>query len=480
MKLVYNDLPRPLRERFATASHRDGDPAMLAAVRQSEDAGAYAVTLAIFGIAFLILSAIVLSGGGLMAIAYRFGLFVVGAIAFTIVAVFVSRKRYPLPPYRMGTYVFGPWIVEAKWGELTLESIADVARADTLHKSRNGSHYISTVSLYHANGGLLAVLAFTEQDKAARAVGAIEDLKRRYLAASQARDAATMTAIDPFFGVIGAPPEPAAPGDGPVVVPRPPTLDKAVWGIGAAASFVVTALFGSIGSCVQSRALSSEIDGKVAASKAASHDKYEKGLAMWKNQAASDASTKFMKAAFDKMEDTRNSNLMLRFHWPSAAAQAKVDAELPKGAVPLGGNYEQAIARKKPELVLSLSAAFSKALPYVPYGEPSLLTLSEATTDDVLHDQPRIEVTVELRAARDAYKCAGHPKPYGGVSTRFHVVASVPGSSDKLTADIDVPPPPADHVSKHYEASNDLYIQGSLFNYALDQLQTKLKALFLK
>lgn len=479
MRVSFNELPRPVRERLLRITAAPADPLVLARGMGGSDGFVVLVVVGVLALlAFLGAIGAVLQQDGM-----PWELFAVmvpaGLVASWTAAALALRRRWPLPPLGRNDYVIGVYYVGAFDGMLTLVPLWAIVGVEAVHHLRGGSYRFTKLDLRDREGQHHFVSLYTKE-AAAAAISRMEDARARHAAARAAGDAAAMAALDPFHecttsGSFG---DGAKDMTGPRAVLRPGWVGPAIFALGVLATLLVVLPIAFVASGRRSAALQRTFDAERKAGRA-------KEIAQFEEKAAGKAAASFMAAALTRLDERRDNTMFVRLRGPDAAALARVDralaeAKATKGAVPVGPGYPAAVKSAAADLAPSLEQALDGAFPAQSFGEHRV-SVKTATTDAEMGNAPRVEITVEVRAGRDAYKAQGRTKAYGAVATTFRVVVSIPGKAERLTLEHVVPPPALDTLTgKRYAANQELWLQSDLFSPAYKSLSPKLRALFVK
>lgn len=198
VRVRFNELPQPIRARFAAAAQAHGDPRVLfySPIRSAAIL-LYGLALALTLLFELALVSSLLGRGARVEPSYSVATYVSLALCTTALMGFllaiVHRIVARPKAYRDGHYVLATALVKVELGEMTILPIAEVGRPQLTHYRRNGSYTGTSVS--YAPGFVMPVHGQeVAVGQAARVLQAQEYCAR----VMQARDSATLEQIDVF------------------------------------------------------------------------------------------------------------------------------------------------------------------------------------------------------------------------------------------------------------------------------------------
>ncbi|CAN5872564.1 hypothetical protein BH11MYX4_BH11MYX4_19660 [soil metagenome] len=246
MRVRFNDLPQPVRERFVHMTQAPGrDPRVLVFNHSFNT-----VWLAYAGVVLSLVAMV-----PILQFTFTRGqridpihdkevyLELAAAIAVLVLSIsaIVFRLIWKPPPYRQGLYALRSYLVKASGGDLEVTSLADTGVPNIVTVRRNGAHVHTRLEL----GG---PFTFYYPNGAAAQAGwsAIAEARTQFRAMLAARDAAAIASIDPFVEctVAGtwAFPQPQPP-PAPRVTPVPMGLAIGRWAVAILLGVVTAGLY---------------------------------------------------------------------------------------------------------------------------------------------------------------------------------------------------------------------------------------------
>ncbi len=200
MRIKFNDLPQAVRERLVklTLPGSDKDPRLLLCDRDWNGTWfRYVMAIGASGVVVFCLN--FLFQRGRVGIHPRHDEEVFLSMAAALFVLFVSvislvyRQLWKPPPYREGKYVFTSGLTQLSNGWVDFLPIAQLPRPTLVTVRRNGAYSHSRLELGHpftfTIGGSVA---------ADRITTSILEAKARMIAMIEARDTASISALDPF------------------------------------------------------------------------------------------------------------------------------------------------------------------------------------------------------------------------------------------------------------------------------------------
>jgi hypothetical protein len=257
MRVPFNDLPQPVRERFIRCATAKPPHAILSSTHgYATWAPPFFGVIALVGVIgclnFLIGEA------NYKAPYYDREIYLLLAgclfVFFALAATFVYSILWKPPPYRRGSYLFPSYLVHVRGEELDIVPFNLIEQPTVTHRYRNGVYMGSTLDLgaNDQRGRVTATFTFNSKDAAKQAAETYFATRERMGRVLAARDAAALQQIDPFYectlsGQWAEPP--GTPKTEPLVARRPPAASWARWigapvlGAGIAGLFYITMVF---------------------------------------------------------------------------------------------------------------------------------------------------------------------------------------------------------------------------------------------
>lgn len=234
MKLKFNDLPQPVRERLVKLTLPGGEKDPRVLVHDADWGGGwFKYVTAVGGLGVVLFCLNFLFERGRAGIHPRHDEEVfLGLSAGTFVLLVsllsvVIRFLWKPPPYREGTWVFPSGLTKLSGGWVEFLPISQLGRPTLVTVKRNGSYSHSRLELGHP-----FTFTFSSTQAADKATASILGAKQRMIELLAARDTATIAALDPFVectlsGNWTAPPSlmsPVPEGPTAAIVPTPVRL----------------------------------------------------------------------------------------------------------------------------------------------------------------------------------------------------------------------------------------------------------------
>ena len=245
MRIKFNDLPQAVRERLVKLTLPGGeqDPRLLLHDRDWNGTWfKYVLAIGASGVVVFCLN--FLLRRGLAGIHPRHDEEVFMSMAAALFVLFVSvislvyRQLWKPPPYREGKYVFTSGLTQLSNGWVDFLPIAQLPRPTLVTVRRNGSYTHSRLEL-----GSPFTFTFGSSQMADETTNRILQAKARMIAMIEARETASISALDPFAectlsGNWNPPPTLMQP-EGPLasVVPTVARLAQWLGGLALAVAF---------------------------------------------------------------------------------------------------------------------------------------------------------------------------------------------------------------------------------------------------
>ena len=240
MRVFFNDLPQPVRERFLRVATSKPPQAVLSATH------GYATW-------FPPVAAVLALAGAGWAMVFLFGeaqykapwydreiyLALAGAVFVFVasVATFGFNLIWKKPPYPKGTYLFPSYLCVVHGPDLDVVPLSGIARPTVTHRYRNGVYQGSTLGLQGTgqDSRVQGSFWFRTQEEATKSAETFFATRDRIAKVLASRDTAALAQIDPFYecttsGQWTEPP--AVAKQGPLVDRRHPAAGWVRW-IGA-------------------------------------------------------------------------------------------------------------------------------------------------------------------------------------------------------------------------------------------------------
>lgn len=233
MRVPFNDLPLPVRERFVHMTKAPGmDPRVL--VFNTSWAGIWvAYVLGVLALVALVpIVSFTFTRGQTIDPYHDREVYAELALAIAVILLSISaivfRVIWKPPPYKPGMYALSSYLVQTRGKDLEMMSIADIGTPTIVTVRRNGAHVHTRLEL----GGPFTFYHST--DAAAQACWSkIAEARGRWRAMIAARDAAAISQVDPFVEctVAGTWSFPGQPPVAPLVTPVPMPIVIGRWAV---------------------------------------------------------------------------------------------------------------------------------------------------------------------------------------------------------------------------------------------------------
>ena len=198
MRLKFDDLPRSIRERIVELSRAPQDPRVLISTPGMTGGWFKYVTFVggLAVIAFCINFLLERARARIHPIHDQevfLGLAAGTFVALASIAAFVLSRLYPAPPYKTGSFALSSYLMRLSRGWVDLTPLSELGKPTIVTVLRNGSYSGSRLQL---DGGW--TFYFSSKQAVEQACGRLLASRDAFAKAVAAKDARSLSAIDPF------------------------------------------------------------------------------------------------------------------------------------------------------------------------------------------------------------------------------------------------------------------------------------------